>query len=72
MIFPFEEAIYREAGVPVEFVGHPLVDLAQARRRARLLPALGLDPGAPTVAVLPGSRANEVRRILPDLVDAAR
>ena len=30
VIFPFEEAIYREAGVPVEFVGHPLVDLASS------------------------------------------
>ncbi len=72
VIFPFEEAIYREADIPVAFVGHPLLDLAT--------PALGrdafrreyrLDPEAPTVAVLPGSRANEIRVILPDLVGAA-
>jgi lipid-A-disaccharide synthase len=72
VIFPFEEALYRDAAVPVEFVGHPLIDLATARHpRAPFLDALGLRPGAPTVAVLPGSRPNEVARILPDLVAAA-
>jgi lipid-A-disaccharide synthase len=72
VIFPFEEAIYREAGVPVEFVGHPLVDLAHASTsREQFLRGLGLQPGAPTIAVLPGSRPNEVARILPDLVKAA-
>jgi lipid-A-disaccharide synthase len=73
VIFPFEEAIYREAGVPVEFVGHPLVELARAGTpRAAFAEALGLDAGAPTVALLPGSRPNELRAILPDLVVAAR
>jgi lipid-A-disaccharide synthase len=72
VIFPFEEAIYRDAGVPVTFVGHPLVDLARARTpREDLLRGHGLDPAAPTVAVLPGSRASELRRILPTLVAAA-
>jgi lipid-A-disaccharide synthase len=71
VIFPFEEAIYRDAGIPVEFVGHPLVDLAQATvPRERLLRELGLAPSAPTVALLPGSRANEVRRLLPVLAGA--
>ena len=71
VIFPFEETIYRDAGVPVEFVGHPLVDLAQAHTsRDELLRRLGLDPSAPVVAVLPGSRRSELRRILPTLVDA--
>lgn len=72
VIFPFEEAIYRDGGVPVEFVGHPLVELAKpSRSRDEFLRGLGLSPSAPTVAVLPGSRANEVARILPDLVKAA-
>jgi lipid-A-disaccharide synthase len=75
VIFPFEEAIYRDAGVPVEFVGHPLVDLApplpKAAARDTLCRAHGLDPHAPLVAILPGSRANEVRRIFPDLAAAA-
>jgi len=72
VIFPFEAALYREADIPVAFVGHPLLDLAT--------PALGrdafrrehrLDPERPTVTVLPGSRVNEIRVILPDLVGAA-
>jgi lipid-A-disaccharide synthase len=43
VIFPFEEAIYRDAGVPVEFVGHPLVDLVRASQpRSAFLPAMGL------------------------------
>ena len=73
VIFPFEESIYREGGVPVEFVGHPLVDLAKpSAGREAFLSAHGLSPEAPTVAILPGSRPNEVSRILPDLVAAAR
>jgi lipid-A-disaccharide synthase len=72
-IFPFEEQVYREAGVPVEFVGHPLIDLAKATEdRAPFLTGLGLDPHAPTVALLPGSRPNELREILPDVMAAAR
>ncbi|MGE3517578.1 MAG: lipid-A-disaccharide synthase [Vicinamibacterales bacterium] len=73
VIFPFEEAIYREAGVPVEFVGHPLVDLAHSgESREAMLQELGMDAAAPVVALLPGSRASELRRILPTLADAAR
>jgi lipid-A-disaccharide synthase len=73
VIFPFEQAIYERAGVPVDFVGHPLVDLARAREpRETFLASLGLDPAAPTVALLPGSRPNEVRAILADLLEAAK
>ena len=72
VIFPFEEQIYRDAGVPVTWVGHPLFDLhPQVRERSAFLAAAGLDPAASTVALLPGSRTNEVREILPTLVDAA-
>ena len=73
VIFPFEEEVYRNAGIPVEFVGHPLVDLAESRTaRTTLLLELGLAPRAPTVTLLPGSRPNEVRRLLPILFEAAR
>ena len=73
VIFPFEEEVYRNAGIPVEFVGHPLVDLAESRTaRTTLLLELGLSPRAPTVTLLPGSRPNEVRRLLPILFEAAR
>ena len=72
-IFPFEEKVYRDAGIPVEFVGHPLIDLATATEdRATFLRGLGLRADAPTVALLPGSRPNELREILPDLIAAAR
>jgi lipid-A-disaccharide synthase len=71
VIFPFEEAIYREAGVPCTFVGHPLVDLVQpAETKSALLTRLALNPQAPTIAVLPGSRRSEVTRLLSTLVDA--
>ena len=73
VIFPFEEAIYRQGGVPVEFVGHPLVDLAQpSASRELFLRRHGLLPEAPTVALLPGSRQNEIDRIFPDVIAAAR
>jgi lipid-A-disaccharide synthase len=71
VIFPFEEPLYREAGVPAQFVGHPLVDLVQPTDRSRFLERFGLSVSAPLVALLPGSRANEVKRILPDLLGAA-
>lgn len=71
VIFPFEEAIYRKAGVPVDFVGHPLVDLTPvAQPREAFLSALGLEPGRPTLALLPGSRPNEVSRLAPVLAGA--
>jgi lipid-A-disaccharide synthase len=71
-IFPFEEAIYRDAGIPVELVGHPLIDLLDAPvDRAAFLRELGLDPSRPTVALLPGSRPNELQALLGGLIDAA-
>jgi len=73
VIFPFEEQIYRDAGVPVEWVGHPLLDVMPPAQPKDLLAAgMGLAAAAPVVALLPGSRRNEVRAILPDLVAAAR
>jgi lipid-A-disaccharide synthase len=72
VIFPFEEAIYRQAGVPVQWVGHPLLDVARTPEpRAAFLARLQLDPDRPVVALLPGSRHNELHAILPDLVNAA-
>jgi lipid-A-disaccharide synthase len=72
VIFPFEEALYREADLPVAFVGHPLLDLVTPTRgRDTFRREHRLDPEAPTVAILPGSRANELRMILPGLVGAA-
>tara|TARA_B100001123_G_scaffold197849_2_gene225157 strand:- start:3475 stop:4623 length:1149 start_codon:yes stop_codon:yes gene_type:complete len=73
VIFPFETSIYEEADIPVSFVGHPLLELARpARDREAFREATGLDQTAPLVALLPGSRPNELRAILPDLIGAAR
>jgi lipid-A-disaccharide synthase len=72
VIFPFEEEIYRRAEVPVEWVGHPLFDVSvPPRPRAEFLAAHSIDPARPVVALLPGSRRNEVRAILSGLVEAA-
>ena len=73
MIFPFEEPLYRSAGVPVAFVGHPLVDLVRpAPDRDGFLRGAGLDPARPLVAILPGSRSKEVALNQAPLVSAVR
>ncbi len=72
VIFPFEERIYRDAGVPVQWVGHPMLDMAHTvEPRADFLSRHGLDTARPVVALLPGSRRNELHAILPGLVEAA-
>jgi len=61
VVFPFEEQIYRQADIPVSYVGHPLADaLAEhpGRDAARL--QMRLPPDVPVVALLPGSRVSEV------------
>jgi lipid-A-disaccharide synthase len=70
-IFPFEEAIYRRENIDVRFVGHPLIDLAKAQYdRASYLRRLNLDPAKPVLALLPGSRANELEQLGPVLAQA--
>ena len=70
-IFPFEESIYRDEGVEAKFVGHPLVDLAVVTESREALAArLELDPKKPIVALLPGSRHNELHRLVPVLAAA--
>jgi len=71
-VFPFEPALYERARVPVEFVGHPLLDvvprdLARAKARERL----GVEERRIVVGLLPGSREQEVSRLLPHMLDAA-
>jgi lipid-A-disaccharide synthase len=79
-IFPFEEALYRDAGVPVRFLGHPLVDsvpepssdaAGAAAHQQALRRGLGLEPARPTVALLPGSRRAEIRYIAPPFLRSA-
>ena len=73
VIFPFEEAFYREAGVEASFVGHPLVELLRpAADPSAFLAAQGLDPARPVLAVLPGSRRQEIAHNLPPIAAALR
>ncbi len=72
VLFDFEREFYRDADVPVTWVGHPLAeappdtsDLADLRRR------VGLQPDSTVVALLPGSRAGEIKRHMPVLLGAA-
>jgi lipid-A-disaccharide synthase len=70
-IFPFEEEFYRKAGVPVTFIGHPLVDIAHpSMPRADFLKQHSLDAVRPVIALLPGSRMNEIQRNLPPVFGA--
>jgi lipid-A-disaccharide synthase len=73
VIFPFEEEIYRKAGVPVSFVGHPFLDTV----RPLLNPPdsfrfFGLSPDKPVLLLLPGSRLSEVRAVFPAMAQVAR
>ena len=69
-ILPFEEAFLRERGVPATYVGSPVVDQVPAPGPpGPFRVALGLDPARPVLALLPGSRASELQRILPTLVE---
>ncbi len=72
-IFPFEEKFYGDAGVPVKFIGHPLVGAVHASLdRQAFCREQGLDPQKQIVAILPGSRAAELRQHLPVLREACR
>ncbi len=72
VIFGFEEAFYKQAGVDVEFVGHPLVSTVRmTKTRQELLDAYGMPAGTRVIALLPGSRTSEVRRHLPIMLEAA-
>ena len=71
VIFPFEEEIYANAGVPVSYVGHPLADVVHpSTTRAEILARLGLDARRPIVALLPGSRRKEIAQHYRTILDA--
>ena len=72
VILPFEEALYRKAGVPCTFVGHPLLDsVAPSYDRAELRKRFGHDTTGPLLGLVPGSREREVRYLLPTMLQAA-
>ena len=73
VFFPFEVPIYKAAGVDVECVGHPLLDVVRpALSKEETARQLGLDPAKPILGLLPGSRSQELDRLLPVLLDTAR
>lgn len=72
VILPFEEELYRRAGVPCTFVGHPLLDeVAPSYDRDELCKRFGLESEAAVVGLLPGSRAHEVCALFPAMLEAA-
>jgi lipid-A-disaccharide synthase len=72
VILPFEAALYREAGIEAEFVGHPLLDLVQPTgSKDDACARCGLDPVAPIVGILPGSRRSELHYLLRPMLEAA-
>ncbi len=72
VLFPFEVPLYEAAGVDVEWVGHPLLDIVKPTLpKEGAFHQFGLDPGRRTVGLLPGSRMHEVERLLPSLLASA-
>jgi lipid-A-disaccharide synthase len=76
VIFPFEEPLFREAGLDATFLGHPLVDRIADFRRSfepdAAARALGLDPARPVLGLMPGSRRNELAANLDPMLESAR
>lgn len=72
VMFPFEEAIYRDAGIPVSYVGHPLADVIPLEPDAAAARAALNLAGGPVFALLPGSRLSEVKRHARLMLEAAR
>ena len=72
-LFPFEEPLYRNAGIPATYVGHPLADvIAEVPDRHAARAALGISGEGPVIALLPGSRQSELRYLADRFVAAAR
>ncbi len=72
VVFPQEEPFLREFGVEAVFVGHPLLDgLPGWETPTEAIAALGADPTRPILGLLPGSRAQEVRRLLAPFLEVA-
>ena len=72
VVLPFEEPFFRERGIACTFVGHPLLDQPEPPSRAAARDRLGIRPDAPVLAVFPGSRVSERRRLWGPFRDAAQ
>lgn len=72
VIFPFEEELYRKAGVDVEFVGHPFTEtVAPEMTREEAQSHFGLNPDQPVVGLLPGSRRKEIELMFETMLEGA-
>jgi len=72
VLFPFEERFYKEANVPVRFVGHPLVDEAKATKtKQQTIEEHQLSPESKIIGLFPGSRKGEIKRVLPVQLETA-
>jgi lipid-A-disaccharide synthase len=72
VLFPFEVPLYEAAGVDVEWVGHPLLDIVKPTlSKEKAFQQFGLNPNRRTIGLLPGSRIHEVERLLPPLLASA-
>jgi lipid-A-disaccharide synthase len=70
VVFPFEVDLYEQAGGQVDFVGHPLLDVLEAKYDKKAFCQYGgLDPKKPIIGLLPGSRQQEVSGLLPPMLD---
>jgi lipid-A-disaccharide synthase len=73
VVFPFEVPIYEREGIDVEFVGHPLLEvLSEPQRRPDFCKRWGLEESRKIVGLFPGSRNQEIERIFPAMLGAAR
>jgi lipid-A-disaccharide synthase len=73
VILPFEENLLRGHGIDATFVGHPLLDRATAMpSKQEAKKSLGLSDGEPVLALFPGSRQQEIDRLIDDFVATAR
>ncbi len=71
VVFPFEEPIFKKLGIPTTFVGHPLLEILEHSGRHEFLSSQNL-PDKRILALLPGSRKQEIERMLPPMLEAAR
>lgn len=73
VIFKFEEKLYKNAGIDVSFVGHPLIDKTKTDLQEKdFLKTINLSPHKETIGLIPGSRKTEVERILPVILETAK
>ncbi len=72
VILPFEEDLYKEAGLEAKFVGHPLLDVISGELEKFLKEREKIEKDHPFIALLPGSRLKEVKSLLPAMLEAAK